>query len=151
MGEALPAARPVEILIVEDNPADARLAVEALKESQVSSHLSVVGDGAEALDYLYRRKGFTERVRPDVIFLDLNLPRKSGHEVLEEIKDDERLRQIPVVILSSSDAEKDINRSYDLHANCFITKPVDLEEFLRVIKMIEGFWLTVVQLPHGED
>lgn len=143
--------RPIEILMVEDNPGDARLAVEALKESKVSNRLNVVEDGVEALAYLRRQGDYSDRQRPDVVFLDLNLPRKSGHEVLAEIKEDESLRQIPVVILSSSEAEKDIFKSYDLHANCFVTKPVDLEQFLHVVKMIEGFWLTIVKLPPGEN
>lgn len=143
--------RPIEILMVEDNPGDARLAVEALRESKVSNRLNVVEDGVEALDYLHRRGEYANRSRPDVVFLDLNLPRKSGHEVLAEIKEDASLRQIPVVILSSSEAEKDIFKSYDLHANCFVTKPVDLEQFLKVVRMIEGFWLTIVKLPPGEN
>lgn len=147
MNPVLTNGQPVEILMVEDNPGDARLAVEALKESKVANSLNVVEDGDQALDYLYRRGNYADCLRPDVIFLDLNLPKKSGHEVLEEIKADENLRQIPVVILSSSEAERDIQRSYDLHANCFVTKPVDLEQFLGVIKMIEGFWLTIVKLP----
>lgn len=147
MNPVLTNGQPVEILMVEDNPGDARLAVEALKESKVANTLNVVEDGEQALDYLYRRGDYADRGRPDVIFLDLNLPKKSGHEVLAEIKADENLRRIPVVILSSSEAERDIQRSYDLHANCFVTKPVDLEQFLRVIRMIEGFWLTIVKLP----
>ncbi len=147
MNPVLTNGQPVEILMVEDNPGDARLAVEALKESKVANTLNVVKDGEEALDYLYRRGDYAGCVRPDVIFLDLNLPKKSGHEVLAEIKADKNLRRIPVVILSSSEAERDIQRSYDLHANCFVTKPVDLEQFLRVIRMIEGFWLTIVKLP----
>jgi len=140
-------SRPVEILLVEDNPGDVRLTVEALKEAKVSNNLSVVGDGQDALSYLRREGQFQDAARPDLILLDLNLPRMSGREVLALIKEDSDLKRIPVVILTTSEAEQDILRSYDLHANCYITKPVDLEKFITVVKSIEGFWLTVVKLP----
>lgn len=140
-------SRPVEILLVEDNPGDVRLTVEALKEAKVSNNLSVVGDGQDALSYLRREGQFQDAARPDLILLDLNLPRMSGREVLALIKEDSDLKRIPVVILTTSEAEQDILRSYDLHANCYITKPVDLDKFITVVKSIEGFWLTVVKLP----
>jgi len=139
--------RPAEILLVEDNPGDVRLAVEALREGQVGNNLRVATDGVEALAYLRREGSFVDAPRPDLILLDLNLPRKDGREVLAELKVDEALRTIPVVILTSSKADEDIARSYDLHANCYLTKPVDLDEYLAVVKAIEGFWLTVVALP----
>ena len=138
---------PIDILLVEDNPGDARLAVEALKESKLKNNMFVVNDGEEAMDFL-RRKGRYEKVpRPDLILLDLNLPKKDGREVLEEIKNDPDLKRIPVVILTISKAEEDILTSYNLHANCFITKPIDLHQFMKVVKSIEDFWLTIVKLP----
>jgi two-component system, chemotaxis family, response regulator Rcp1 len=140
-------ARPVEILLVEDNPGDARLTREAFKEACVASHLSVVGDGVDALAFLRRQGKFAAAARPDMILLDLNLPKKSGLEVLADVKIDAELRRTPVVILSTSQAEQDITRSYDLYANCYITKPVNLEEFIAVVKSIEEFWLATVQLP----
>ena len=139
--------RPIEILLVEDNEGDARLAQEALKDAKVANNLAWVRDGVEALAYL---RGEGERrgtVRPDVVLLDLNLPRKDGREVLAEIKQDEDLRRIPVVILTVSEAEEDIVKSYDLHANCYIRKPLDLDRFMQVVKGIEDFWLTIVKLP----
>jgi chemotaxis family two-component system response regulator Rcp1 len=139
--------RPIEILMVEDNPGDVRLTVEALKEGKVRNNFHTVADGEEALAYLRRRGRYAEAARPDLILLDLNLPKKSGREVLAEIKDDPELRRIPVVILTVSQAEQDILKSYNLHANCYITKPVDLDQFLEVVKSIENFWLTVVMLP----
>jgi len=139
--------RPVEILLVEDNPGDVRLAVEALKEGKVNNNLNVVGDGVEAMAFLHREDRYTYAPRPDLILLDLNLPRKDGREVLAEVKDDPVLRRIPVVILTTSKAEQDILKTYDLHANCYITKPVDLEQFIGVVKSVEDFWLTVVKLP----
>jgi CheY-like chemotaxis protein len=142
--------RPIEILMVEDNPADARLAVEALKEAKVRNRMSVVEDGVEALAFLRRQGRHAEAPRPDLIFLDLNLPKKDGREVLKEIKEDKDLKRIPVVILTTSSAEEDILKSYDLHANCFVTKPVELEQFLTVIRTIDEFWLSVVQLPPKE-
>ncbi len=141
--------RPINILLVEDNPGDVRLTVEALRDAKVSNNLAVVPDGAEALSYLRRENGYAGANRPDVILLDLNLPRKDGREVLSEIKEDESFRRIPVVILTTSKAEQDILHSYALHANCYITKPVDLEQFMTVVKSIEDFWLTIVKLPEG--
>jgi CheY-like chemotaxis protein len=141
------AGRPIEILLVEDNPGDVRLTVEALNDARVSNRLHLVKDGVEALQFLRREGGFGEVPRPDVILLDLNLPKKDGREVLAEIKSDEDLRRIPVVVLTTSSSEQDILRSYDLHANCYITKPVDLDQFIAVVRGIEDFWLTVVKLP----
>jgi len=138
---------PVEILLVEDNPGDVRLTQEALREAKVRNNLHVVSDGEEALKFLYRRDGYSDAPRPDIILLDLNLPKKNGQEVLAEIKADPGLRRIPVVILTTSKAEEDILKSYDLHANCYVTKPVDFEQFIRVIQSIQEFWLTVVKLP----
>ena len=139
--------RPIEILMVEDNPGDVRLTVEALKEGKVRNNLHTVEDGVEALDFLRRKGRYAEAVRPDLILLDLNLPKKNGREVLAEIKKDPDLKRIPVVILTVSQAEQDIVKSYNLHANCYITKPVDLDQFLEMVKSIENFWLTVVMLP----
>lgn len=141
--------QPIEILLVEDNPGDVRLTMEALKESEVYHELNVVQDGVEAMAYLRRQDEYTDAVLPDLILLDLNLPRKDGREVLAEIKSEPQLRRIPVVVLTTSDAELDILKSYDLHTNCYITKPVNLEQFIRVIKAIEHFWLTIVRLPTG--
>lgn len=139
--------RPVEILLVEDNPGDVRLTIEALKEGKVRNNLSVVKDGVEALAFLRREGPFAGATRPDLILLDLNLPKKDGREVLAEIKEDGALRRIPVVVLTTSKAEEDILRTYDLHANCYITKPVDLEQFISVVRSIDDFWLSVVRLP----
>ena len=139
--------RPIEILLVEDNPGDVRLTQEALKEGKVMNVLNTVGDGEEALAYLRRQGPYAQTTRPDLILLDLNLHRKSGQEVLAEIKEDPDLRRIPVVILTVSEAENDIIKTYNLPANCYITKPVNLEQFIEVIKTIEDFWLTVVMLP----
>ena len=139
--------RPIEILLVEDNPGDIRLTVEALNEGKVANNLNVVNDGVDALAYLRRQGKFCNSVRPDLVLLDLNLPKKNGREVLEEIKNDPVLKRLPVVILTTSNAEQDIHKTYDLHANCFITKPVDLEQFINVVRTIEDFWLTVVRLP----
>ena len=139
--------RPIEILLVEDNPGDVRLTQEALKEAKVRNHLSVAEDGEQALAFLRRQGQYAEAPHPDLILLDLNLPKKNGPEVLEEIKADPELKRVPVVILTVSKAEQDILKTYNLYANCYITKPVDLEQFLTVIKSIEDFWLTVVMLP----
>jgi chemotaxis family two-component system response regulator Rcp1 len=139
--------RPIEILMVEDNPGDVRLTVEALKEGKVRNNFHAVEDGVKALAYLRQEGDYAGAPRPDLILLDLNLPKKSGREVLAEIKEDLDLRRIPVVILTVSQAEQDIMKSYNLHANCYITKPVDLDRFLEVVKSIENFWLTVVMLP----
>jgi CheY-like chemotaxis protein len=140
----------IEILLVEDNPGDVRLTQEALRDGKLHTRLSVVRDGEEALAFLRRQGPHAAAPRPDLILLDLNLPRMSGQEVLSEIKNDEHLRRIPVVVLTSSQAEQDILTSYDLNANCYITKPVDLEQFIRVVRSIEDFWLTVVKLPRSE-
>jgi two-component system, chemotaxis family, response regulator Rcp1 len=139
--------RPIDILLVEDNPGDVRLTREALREGKVRNHLYVAADGVEALRFLRREGEHADAVRPDLILLDLNLPKKDGREVLEEIKGDPALRSIPVVVLTSSQAEQDICRAYDLHANCYVTKPVDLEQFITVVKSIEAFWFTIVKLP----
>ena len=143
-------ARPIEILLVEDNPGDVRLTLEALRDGRLRNHMSIVGDGVEALAFLRRQDPYANASRPDLILLDLNLPRKDGRETLAEIKADERLRRIPVVILTTSQADSDVLKAYDLHANCYITKPVDLEQFLVVIRSIEEFWLSIVKLPKGE-
>ena len=140
-------SRPIDILLVEDSPGDVRLTREALADGKVRNRLSVVADGMEAMDFLRRRRSFADAPRPDLILLDLNLPRKDGREVLEEVKADPDLRRIPVVVLTTSGAEEDILRSYSLHANCYITKPMDLDKFFAVIKAIDDFWLTVVRLP----
>jgi chemotaxis family two-component system response regulator Rcp1 len=139
--------RPVEILLVEDSPSDTELTLEALSEGKVRNHLSVVEDGVQAMDFLHRRGAFTLAPRPDLIMLDLNLPRKDGREVLAEIKADPVLKSIPVVVLTTSKAEQDVLRAYNLHANCYITKPVDFQQFLRVVQSIESFWVLIVMLP----
>jgi len=139
--------RPVEILLVEDNPGDAELTAEALRQGKVYNQMHVVEDGEAALDFLRHQEQYADVPRPDVILLDLNLPRKDGREVLAEIKADEGLRQIPVIILTTSEAEEDILRAYDLAVNCYITKPVDLDQFIKVVQAIEDFWFTVVKLP----
>ena len=136
-----------EILLVEDNPGDVELTREALLESKLHMQLSVVPDGVEALAFLRREGRYADAPRPDLILLDLNLPKKDGRTVLSEIKQDRSLRNIPVVILTSSQAEQDIVRAYDLHANCYVTKPVDLDQFISIVQSIEQFWLTVVKLP----
>ena len=138
---------PVEILLVEDNAGDVRLTMEALKEAKVRNRLHVARDGVEAMAFLRQQGEYADAPRPDVILLDLNMPRKNGREVLAEVKADEDLRRIPVVILTISQAEEDILKAYDLHANCYITKPVDLNQFLAVVQAIENFWLTIVKLP----
>ena len=140
--------RPVEILLVEDNPGDVRLTREAFKEAKVRNVIHVARDGVEAMEFLRRQGAHAAAPRPDIILLDLNLPRKDGREVLAELKADPGLRRIPVVVLTTSKAEEDIARSYDLHANCYVTKPVGFDQFIDVVKTIEGFWLTVVMLPN---
>lgn len=140
-------ARPAEILLVEDNPSDVRLTMEVMKEGRVTNNLSVVYDGEEALKFLRREGEYSDAPRPDLILLDLNLPKKDGREVLAEIKTLDELKRIPVVILTTSKAEEDICKTYELHANCYITKPVDLDQFIEVIRQIEDFWLTIVSLP----
>jgi CheY-like chemotaxis protein len=139
--------RPVEILLVEDNPGDERLTREALKEGKVYSNLHWVKDGVEAMAFLRREGKYKDVPRPDIILLDLNLPKKDGREVLQDIKNDAELKRIPVVVLTTSKAEEDVLRTYNLHANCYVTKPVDLEKFIVVVKSIDVFWLTVVTLP----
>lgn len=139
--------RPIEVLLVEDNPGDVRLTQEALKEGRIINHLSVVRDGVEATDFLWRRGEYANAPRPDLILLDLNLPRKTGGEVLQEIKTDPSLRRIPVMILTTSKADQDLRQAYNLHANCYIAKPVDLDQFLNVVRSIEHFWLKIVTLP----
>jgi CheY-like chemotaxis protein len=139
--------RPVQILLVEDNPGDVRLTIEALKEAKVINKLTVVKDGIEALSLLRRQGRHAHAARPDLILLDLNLPKKDGRVVLAEIKADDNLKRIPVVILTTSQDEQDVLKSYNLYANCYITKPVDLEQFITVVKSIEDFWLGIVVLP----
>ncbi len=139
--------RPIEILLVEDNPGDVELTREALNAAKVANRLNVVDDGADAVDFLFRRGRFKESPRPDIILLDLNLPKKDGRQVLSEIKAEPTLSQIPVVVLTTSQAEEDILRAYQLHANCYVTKPVDFNQFLYIVSTIEEFWLTVVKLP----
>jgi chemotaxis family two-component system response regulator Rcp1 len=139
--------RPVEVLLVEDNPADVRLTREALEEGKVRNHLHVAPDGAAALEFLRREGIYADAPRPDLILLDLNLPRMNGREVLTAIKEDESLRRIPVVVLTTSEDEEDVLRSYELHANCYVTKPVGLDQFLAVVRQIDSFWLEVVKLP----
>jgi CheY-like chemotaxis protein len=140
----------VEILLVEDNPGDVRLTQEVLRDGKVRNNMSVVMDGVDAISFLRQTGEYAGAPRPDIILLDLNLPKKDGREVLAEIKADPNLKHIPVVVLTTSSAEQDIFRSYDLHANCYITKPVDLDQFIRVMRSIEDFWLTIVKLPRGE-
>ncbi len=140
-------ARPIRILYAEDNPGDVRLTTEAFKEAKVINHIDVVPDGEEAMAYLRQEGTYAGVEAPDLILLDLNMPKKNGLEVLREVKGDPSLMRIPVVILTVSRAEQDIVRTYDLHANCYVSKPVDFERFLEVVRSIEGFWLTVVSLP----
>ncbi|GAB4527596.1 MAG: response regulator [Anaerolineae bacterium] len=139
--------RLIEILLVEDNLGDIRLTQEALKDSKLTNNLSVVQDGEQALAFLRREGKYADKPRPDLILLDLNLPRIDGRQVLAEIKDDDDLKRIPVVVLTTSDDEKDVLASYNLHANCFITKPVDLGRFIEIVQRIEGFWFQIVKLP----
>lgn len=145
MGEA------VKILLVEDNPGDVRLTMEAFKDGKICNHLDVVMDGEEALAFLRREGKYADESLPNLILLDLNLPKKDGREVLMDIKNDKELKRIPVVVLTTSVAEKDILKTYDLHANCYITKPVDFDQFITVVKSIEDFWLTIVKLPRSEE
>jgi len=139
--------KPIEILLIEDNPGDIDLTRMALETSKIYNALSVVNDGEEAMAFLRKKGDYAEARRPDLVLLDLNLPRKSGREVLAEIKSDDDLKQIPVVILTTSKNEEDIIKSYNLHANCYITKPIDLKQFIKVVQSIEDFWLTIVKLP----
>jgi chemotaxis family two-component system response regulator Rcp1 len=140
-------AQPLEVLLVEDSPGDVRLTQEALKDAKVHINLRVVRDGIDAMAFLMREGAYATAARPDLILLDLNLPRKDGREVLKEIKENPELKSIPVVILTTSASEADILRSYELHANCYITKPVNLDGFLTVVKSIDSFWLSIVKLP----
>lgn len=146
-----PHIRPAEILLVEDNAGDVRLTKEALRDGRVLTNLNVVGDGEEALAFLRMEGRYADVKRPDLILLDLNLPKKNGKEVLADLKNDPSLKRIPVIILTTSRADEDILKTYDLHVNCYITKPVDFAQFTRVVRVIEDFWLTVVKLPNGLD
>lgn len=137
----------LDILLVDDNPGDVRLTMEALKEAKLLNRITNVSDGVEAIAYLRREGKYSDATRPDLILLDLNMPKKDGREVLEEIKKDASLKRIPVVVLTTSRAEQDILKAYDLHANCYITKPVDLDQFIKVAKSIDDFWFTMVRLP----
>jgi chemotaxis family two-component system response regulator Rcp1 len=144
-------AQPIEILLVEDNPGDVDLAREALKESRVNNQVHVVSDGVAAMAFLRRTGTYKDAARPDLVLLDLNLPKKDGREVLAEIKADPDLKQIPVVILTTSTDEADVVKTYNLHANCYITKPIDFVQFVKVVKAIEDFWFTIVRLPPNGD
>ena len=139
--------RPIEILLVEDNPADVRLTVEGLKEAKVANKLHAIMDGRKALDFLFRRGEYVDAPRPDVVLLDLNLPGVDGRTILKQVKEDPILCVIPVVVITSSEAEADIIKSYESHANCFISKPIDFEGFLKIVHSIEDFWFEVVKLP----
>lgn len=139
----------IDILLVEDNPGDVRLTREAMKECKLLNNLHTVKDGEEALDFLFQRGAYKDAPRPDLILLDLNLPRRDGREVLGDIKKDDRFKRIPVVVLTSSNEERDVFQSYNLYANCYITKPIDMEKFMQVVQSIEHFWLSVVKLPNG--
>ncbi len=141
----------IDILIVEDNKGDARLIREVLNETKIFNSLFIVNDGVEAMDFLTKKGKYENAPKPDLIILDLNLPKKDGREVLAEIKDNDELKRIPVVIMTISQAEEDILRSYDLHANCYVTKPIDLNQFIKVIKSIEEFWFTIVKLPSKNE
>ncbi len=139
--------QPIEILLVEDNPGDARLTLEAMRDAKVRNRMHVVEDGVEAMEFLRRQGRFGDAPRPDLILLDLNLPRKDGRAVLAEVKADPDLKRIPVVVLTTSRAEEDVLRAYNLHANCYVTKPVDLEQFMKIVGQIDEFWVKVVTLP----
>jgi len=141
----------MEVLLVEDNPGDVRLTLEAFKEGKIHHHLSVVSDGVEALAFLRREGPYANAPQPDLILLDLNLPKKDGRDVLAEIKDEEHLKQIPVLVLTTSNSAKDILETSELHANCYITKPVDFGQFVTVVKLIEDFWFTVTKLSKNGD
>lgn len=142
--------RPIEILLVEDNPGDIDLAREAFDTGKLRNTMHVAQDGVAAMNFLHKHGEHIDAPRPDLIILDLNLPKKDGREVLAEIKDDDKLKRIPVVILTTSSAEEDVLKTYNLHANCFITKPIDVKQFLRVVQSIQDFWLTIVVLPNGD-
>ncbi|MCP6762241.1 MAG: response regulator [Fischerella sp. CENA71] len=138
---------PIEILLIEDNPGDVELTKIALEDSKISVNLNVVEDGVEAIAFLRREGKYTQVPYPDIVLLDLNLPKKDGREVLAEIKADDRLKRIPVVVLTTSQAEEDVLRVYNLSANCYITKPVDFDQFVKIVQSIENFWFTIVKLP----
>lgn len=141
-------SRSIEILLVEDSPGDIRLTREALRDTKIANHLHIVNDGEAAMAFLRRQPPYQDAPTPDLVLLDLNLPKKDGREVLAEVKGDPALRRIPVVVLTTSQAEQDIARSYDLHANCYVTKPVDLDQFVQIVLAIENFWFTIVKLPN---
>ena len=140
-------SRAIEILLVEANPGDARLTIEAMRIAKMSNRMHVVEDGIEAMEYLRRQGRFADAPRPDIVLLDLNLPKKDGREVLAEMKSDPDLKRIPVVVLTTSQSEEDVLRAYNLHANCYVTKPVDFEQFMRVVRQIDEFWVKIVTLP----
>ena len=142
--------KPIDILLVEDNEGDARLVKEAMRDGKIKNTIHHVLDGVEAMAFLRKENKYADALRPDLILLDLNLPRKDGREVLAELKNDEAFKRIPVIILTVSSAETDIFSSYDLHANCYITKPIDLSQFLKIVRSIEDFWLTIVKLPNSD-
>lgn len=139
--------RPIEILLVEDSPSDTEFTVRALENAHIANRLSIVPDGVEAMEFLHRRGPYSEAPRPDLVLLDLNLPRKDGREVLAEIRSDPGLTSLPVVVLTTSQADRDVLQAYSLHASCYITKPVDFQQFLDAVRAVEDFWLTVVKLP----
>ncbi|WP_442942671.1 response regulator [Nostoc sp.] len=147
MVRTITAIMPIEVLLVEDNPGDAQLTRIALEESKISIHLNVVEDGVEAMAFLRKQDKYVKAAHPDIVLLDLNLPRKDGREVLAEIKGDENLKRIPVVVLTTSQAEEDILKAYNLCANCYITKPVDFDQFVKIVQSIENFWFAIVKLP----
>jgi CheY-like chemotaxis protein len=142
--------RPIEILLIEDNPGDVRLTQEVLKDAKVSNNLSVVQDGVEALAFLHREGRYEDAPRPDIILLDLNLPRMDGRELLAEIKADQTLMHIPVLVLTTSEADADVLKAYNLHANCYIVKPLELDRFIEIMEAIEHFWLNIAELPVAE-
>lgn len=144
---SITAIMPIEVLLVEDNPGDAQLTRIALETSKISCHLNVVEDGVEAMAFLRKQEKYVRAAHPDIVLLDLNLPRKDGREVLAEIKADEKLKRIPVVVLTTSQAEEDILKAYNLSANCYITKPVDFDQFVKIVQSIENFWFAIVKLP----
>lgn len=144
-----PSAETIEVLLVEDSPSDARLTQEAFRDGKIRNNLTIVTDGAAALSYLRRETPYESAPRPDLVLLDLNLPKMDGREVLRRIKTDPALQSIPVVVLTTSEAEEDVAKAYEYHANCYIRKPVDLDSFLHIVSVVENFWLTVVKLPQG--
>jgi CheY-like chemotaxis protein len=139
--------RPVEILVVEDSPADARLLQHALRETKVPHRMHLVSNGQDAIDFLYRRETFEKASKPDLVLLDLNLPKKSGHDVLHDVKEDPELKAIPIIVLSSSGSAQDVQKAYNLHANCYLTKPTELDEFFELVRVLEVFWMEFARLP----